>query len=277
MKLNVFVSNFLRNFPSLHSAIKQFYTKRLLMKPPATHPAGFQLLGSAAMQNGTFEPDETKQISDLLQSCDILVNVGANIGYYVCIARALGKSVVAVEPLDRNIQLLKQNIANNNWLDVEVLPIGLGDRESLQKIYGGGTAASLVPGWAGANRETYELVPVSTLDNVLSDRFANRQILILIDVEGFELNVIKGAIRQLGRHPRPIWFIEVCIDEHQPAGTDLNPDLEEVFELFWKHGYSAQKAGCETGIVSREDLKAWAKGQLLPKTHNFIFRTENTY
>jgi FkbM family methyltransferase len=256
----------------MHAAVKQFKTTRILLREPKKHPAGFLLRGSSAMEEGSFEPHETEQISNLLGVCDVFVNVGANIGYYVCLARNSGVTSIAIEPLYRNVQLLKSNLALNDWMDVEVYPLGLSDRVSLERIYGGGTAASLIPGWAGSNISNYELIAVSTLDNLLSDRFESKQLLILIDVEGFEFNVLQGAVRQLSRTPSPIWFLEVCIDEHQPAGGGINPKLMATFDLLWQHGYTAVKAGCETGPVSREDVAGWANSSGLPKTHNFVFR-----
>lgn len=272
MKINFLASKLLRRYPSVHSAVKQYYTRRLLSMTPGVHPAGFEILGPESMQDGSFEPEETGQIQALLQQTDVFVNVGANIGYYICIARQQGVPVVAVEPLDRNVQLLKKNMDVNGWNDVEVLPVGLGDRHSLERIYGGGTAASLVPGWAGAGTDSYELVPVTTLDSILGDRFSGQRILILVDVEGFELNVLKGAVRQLVRDPAPVWFMEICIDEHQPDGTKINPLLQNTFDIFWDHGYLAEKAGCEQGSVSKDNVMAWARGEDLPGTHNFVFR-----
>ena len=262
----------LRRFPVLYAAARGASAHRAISRPAVLTPLGFKMCGLNAMESGSFEPDETRQISALLREVTALVNIGANTGYYVCLARNAGAKVLAIEPLDQNVQILQRNILANGWNDVEIFPVGLGDRVDVMKLYGGGTAASLVEGWAGAAREHYRLVPVSTLDNVLGDRFAGEKILILMDVEGFELNVLRGALRQFTRKPAPVWFIEICIDEHQPSGVRINPNLVGTFEIFWRHGYHAEKAGSESGAVSEADVRAWAAGNQLPKTHNFIFR-----
>lgn len=262
----------IRKFPALYAGLKAFHNYRIVNKPAALTPHGFLLNGLASMQDGGFEPDETKQISELLEEVDIMVNIGANTGYYVCYARHKGVKVIAIEPLDQNVQILQRNIQANNWHDVEILPIGLGDSVGQLKLYGGGTAASLVEGWAGASKTHYRLVPVSTLDNVLSDRFKDKSLLIVIDVEGFELNVLKGAVLQLERKNAPIWFVEICIDEHQPGGRFINPNLIVTFDLFFSRGYLAEKAGAASGAVKREDVLEWQAGKNLPNTHNFIFK-----
>lgn len=267
-----FISKLFRRFPSFHAAVKAFYTRRLVLESPAEHPRGFKLLGPQSMRNGTFEPHETSQLVDLLKNASVFVNVGANIGYYVCVARSCGVQVVAIEPLDRNIQILKRNLDLNSWLDVELFPLGLGAQPSVERIYGGGTAASFVPGWAGAKTDSYDLVPVNTLDNLIFNRFSGERMLILIDVEGFELNVLAGGDLLLQRNPSPVWFIEICINEHQPEQGAINPNLRRTFESFWRHGYTAEMAGNASGAVVESDVDDWMAGKNLPNTHNFIFR-----
>lgn len=264
----------LKSYPPLHAAAKSFYTQKLLNADARVTTHGFGLLGPDSMVEGYFEPEETAQLIALFAKVDRFVNIGANVGYYVCLARKHGLPTVAIEPLERNAQLLKRNLYLNDWMDTEFIPVALGQDKDvgLTRIFGGGTAASLVLGWAGGTEETFELVAVSTLDNVLCNRFPNERLLFLIDVEGFELNVLRGSVEQLQRAPAPIWYVEICITEHQPAGISVNPSLMETFEIFWSNGYSAEKAGSEKGAVSREDVERWSLGQQLPQSHNFLFR-----
>jgi FkbM family methyltransferase len=183
----------------------------------------------------------------------------------------MGKQVVAIEPLERNVRLLKQNVISNQLHGVEIFQMAIGRQSGLEKIYGGGTAASLVRGWAGA-KQSAEVVSVNTLDHLLAGRFGDEIPLILIDVEGFELSVLKGASSVLAREPAPIWFIEICIDEHQPDCFQINPNLLETFNAFWAAGYQCEKAGSDRGLVSEHDVKNWCVALDIPKTHNFIFR-----
>lgn len=78
------------------------------------------------MAAGTFEPAETQLVRELLQDADILVNVGANVGYYCCHVLSIGKSVIAVEPIGRNLHYLLRNIHQNRWsAQAEVFPVAL--------------------------------------------------------------------------------------------------------------------------------------------------------
>lgn len=270
-----FALQLIKKIPMLYAGIQGVYNYKVVNRPPVETPYGFKMSGSSAMEAGRFEPEESKLIQFLLKGVDFFVNAGANTGYYVCLARQSGVNCIAFEPLDRNIQILQRNILANGWNDVELHPVGLGDGVGLLKLYGGGTGASLVEGWAGADNKNYRIVPVNKMDNFLADRLSGRKALILIDVEGYELNLLRGATRQLTSNPSPLWLVEICVNQHQPEGTTINPNLLETFEIFWENGYQAEKVGNETGIVSASEVHLWAKGKKLPLTHNFLFRRDS--
>ncbi len=77
--------------------------------PPRNPPWGFSFAGHDAMADGNFEPDVTKVVRRLLADEDVLVNVGANVGYYCCHALSMGKPVIAVEPN-------KQKLGTHNFV-----------------------------------------------------------------------------------------------------------------------------------------------------------------
>jgi FkbM family methyltransferase len=135
-----------------------------------TTPWGFKLAGNTAMKQGSFEPVETKLVRDILKDVDVLVNVGANIGYYCCHALSMGKQVIAIEPIQRNLYYLLKNIKSNGWNDAEVFPLALSNSTGVLEIYGGNTGASIVKGWAGTPESYVNLAPSSTMDEVLGER-----------------------------------------------------------------------------------------------------------
>ena len=98
---------------------------------PTKTPYGFLLSGNRDMEAGTFEVFESAVVKALLPRVDAVVNVGANIGYYVCLARSSGKHVVAFEPIGANMRFLLRNLMLNKWRDVDVFPIALGDRPGI--------------------------------------------------------------------------------------------------------------------------------------------------
>jgi FkbM family methyltransferase len=218
-------------------------------------PLGFAFAGNESMQAGAHEPDLTEHILGRLKACDAFIDVGANIGYYACIARKAGVHVVAVEPLQSNLAVLYRNLDRNGWEDVEIFPLGLGAAPGVLPLYGASTGASVIKGWSGSAASHKRLIPLSTLDIVLGDRFQGKRLVIKVDVEGGEHAMLLGAERTLARTPSPVWLLEVCLTQHHPGAW--NPEFRAVFETFWSRGYRVRTIEHVPRAVSREDVDRW--------------------
>lgn len=240
-------------------------------------PLGFKLTSGLhpayeLMRSGEFEIEETAIISRLLPKVDVFVDIGANLGYYTCLALQSGKSVVAFEPQQQNLQCLFQNLTANGWEDkAEVFPLALSDRPGLLTLYGAsGPSASLIKNWAGYSSRFKKTVPVSTLDNVLAGRFPGKHLFIKMDVEGAEYQVLKGALVTLTLSPKPVWLLEICLEEFHPEGS--NPDFQQIFQLFWENGYQAFTATEKPKLVSASVVASWVKnGHADSETFNYLF------
>lgn len=268
---------YLKAFADPFPKVSQFYrnTRDLLDRnnPSIKTPWGFQLAGHPAMAAGTFEPSETQLVRELLQEVDILVNVGANVGYYCCHALSMGKAVIAVEPIARNLHYLLRNIYENGWsAQAEVFSVALGAQASILKMWGGGTGASLVEGWAGIPKTYVTQVPVLTLDRILGNALDGKRALILVDVEGAEYPLLRGAMKTLKHAPRPLWMVEISSTTHQPQGLTFNPHLVSTFDLLFDHGYAAFTADADLKPIDANMVRKVYEGRDEFGTHNFIFR-----
>lgn len=245
-----------RHFPDAVGAIHSFrFARQRNSRTMSVTPFGFRFGGHRAMENGTFEPYEAGLISRFCSSGAVFVDVGANYGFFACLARQAGAYVIAIEPVQSNLEILYRNFAVNGWNDIEVLPLGLAAQPGISTIYGAGTAASMVQRWAGASETWKSTIALSTLDIVLSDRFAGEPLLVKIDVEGVELQVLQGAVKTLARNPAPVWLLEIVLTEHHPAG--LNPAFGDVFDRFRAAGYTAFALGPEERVVTADDVAQW--------------------
>jgi FkbM family methyltransferase len=267
--MNKFITLFrplISRFPKLALIYRSIRDGWLVDEEPPDTPMGFKMAGSGriqAMQEGNFEPEETQIAKKLLPHVDVFINIGANIGYYCCIALSYQKYVVAFEPLALNLRYLLQNIKANNWESrIEVFPLALSNKVGIIELYGGSTGASIIEEWPYAWDET-TLVPSSTLDNVLGSRFQSDRCLIIVDIEGAEKLMLDGAASWINRDLKPIWMVEIWINT-EPALS--------IFQAFWDSGYEAWTADEQCRAVQSDEVKHIIKGgKNTLQTHNFLF------
>lgn len=261
------------HYPRVASIYRGVRDQLAYMDEPVVTPWGFKLSGNLAMAKGEFEPIETEVVINILQDVDVLVNVGANIGYYCSHALHMGKSVIAFEPMQRNLRFLCQNVKANNWKNIEIYPVALSNQVGVLEIYGADTGASIVKGWAGTPESYVTLVPSTSLDNVLGSRLQGRKVLVLIDVEGAEKGVLEGATALLRNEPKPLWLLEISSTEHQPQGIAVNPHFAATFKIMLDAGYEAFTADKLMRRITWAEIEAVQNGEAdMFGTHNFLFR-----
>ena len=219
---------------------------------------GFFFNGYESMEKGEFDPTETVIIEDLIDSFDIFINIGANIGYFVCKSLNKGVPTIAFEPNQYNIKMLLKNVEANKFsTNFHFFPVALSDKHGIFPMYGAYTASSLIDGWMGQKKSN--LVQVSTFDKTATSLIANKSCFVVIDIEGAELNCLKGAHTLLNSENDIVFFIEVSMGEHFPQHIEVNPNLYETFSLMDSYGYKAYTADyklrkIELSEVSRINL-----------------------
>lgn len=223
------------------------------------------------MQTGRFEPVETALLQRCMDRATVFIDVGANVGFYSCLARSVGKHTVAIEPVNDNLRYLYRNLRANGWNDVEVWPLAVGARPGLMTLYGAKTGASLVPGWAGVSSAYSRTTAVSTLDLIVGSRFDGHDIVIKVDVEGAEYEVLQGAKKLLSCTPKPVWLVEILRDLHRPGG---NPDFHSTFELMRSAGYNVFKANAALTPVSESDVADMMANRQQPDVISWVFSAD---
>jgi len=143
----------------------------------------------------------------VLRSSDkpLIVDVGAYVGAYTIEACAAGASVVALEPDLDNFKVLKFNIELNECISAKALQVAAGNKEGVAPLYQGVsyTSMSIQHNFEYSTRHVKVYVKVSTLDNILSSECwipgSYIDYLKIVDVEGAELDVLRGATGTLQR------------------------------------------------------------------------------
>ena len=232
---------------------------------------GFFFNGNTSMENGEFEPNETKIIESLLTSFDLFVNIGANTGYYVC--RALNKNIptIAFEPNQLNTNFLLRNVRANNFeSNFLFFPVALGNQCGILPMFGSSTGASLIEGWNG-QKNSY-LVPIFTFDKIAQQFVENKSCLVLLDIEGAEFDCLKGCYSILSSKNNNIFLIEISMVEHQPSRRKINPNLLKTFNLMSDYGYTAFTADSKLRKVDLKEVAEIESSYVNTfQTHNFLF------
>jgi FkbM family methyltransferase len=158
------------------------------------------------------EPLATSLIEQHVRPGMTVVEVGANIGYYALLETRLvgsGGKVIAIEPVPRNVEGLRRNVRNNGRTNIEVHQLAIADRNGTLPMYLSARSNwhSLLP---TPSAETC-MVPVSTLDDFLFSAPPDSVDLIRMDVEGYEIEIIKGMQRVLSVYD-PYLLIEIHPD-----------------------------------------------------------------
>jgi len=149
-----------------------------------------------------------KSLSNRIQNGYCVYDVGANMGYYSLIfSKLVGPegSVISFEPSFINFNKLNENVKHS--ANITTLNIGVGSSESLLFISQGADdigATSRISDKAIGNGQWVDIVPIDKI--VTQNRFPNA---IKIDVEGFEVEVIEGAVNVLKREELKVVGIEV--------------------------------------------------------------------
>lgn len=163
---------------------------------------------------------------------DLCVNVGANVGVYTlqCAywSRPSGR-VVAFEPNPHARAILEQHIRWNHMDDrVEVVDAAVSDRAGTASFFVDGTSDGRSR--LGAANSALRAVNPIQVRTVTLDAFCHAAPdWLLIDVEGFEIQVLRGA-RQIIPKCRGL-LVELHSGDWEVAGTS-RADLERLLEEF---------------------------------------------
>jgi FkbM family methyltransferase len=176
---------------------------------------------------GWWEKLETSLFRAALQQGDVVVDAGANVGYYSLIAaRGVGSrgAVHAFEPAHHVRELLMRMAHTNRLENLEIHSAALSDREEDIRVYLSQDNFGdhrTVP--AGEDR-WYVGGHATELDKTLP--IGNGGISVLkIDTQGAEASIVRGAKRTIAKSPDVTLFMEFWPEALRRAGEDRPVEL----------------------------------------------------
>jgi len=147
--------------------------------------------------HATREAISVEIVKNLVHKGDIVLEAGANIGYYAILeSKLVGKkgSVYAVEPIRENFELLTKNIALNKLRNVKPYHLAFNDRDTELEI-NIGSEGNLHTPRAISNRLRVERVKSVSIDSFFKNK--KKPIFMRMDIEGYEDVVLSGAEKTL--------------------------------------------------------------------------------
>lgn len=237
--------NYLRKFPLDYG--KNRLAARV--KVPAT-PSLLFTTGSGVKMNldlreyqmkqiylyGWYEKNTLRHLLKMARPDWTFVDVGANVGFYsLTLAQRLTQgSVHAFEPNPGTFDTLAANAALNTFPHLHLHSFGLSDATGTLTLtfdpHNLGTASAFKT--EGSRRE---VISLRALDEVCETEKIGRVDLIKVDIEGGEMNFIKGATETLRRNRQLVLVAEIAEENCRRAGYTG----EELFNRIAEMGFRA--------------------------------------
>jgi FkbM family methyltransferase len=191
---------------------------------------------------GFWEPAITSFIRHRLSPGDIFIDVGANIGYYTCLASTLvgatGK-VHAIEALPSIYEALVESVSINHAKNVRTYNCAVYDREGTVRLFHGpatniGMTTSYEGKARGAGMVEATEVKAMPLFQIVDHAELYDAKLVKIDVEGAEWFVLNGLRDHLTKfRPETEWLLEINPD----AVNDQGGKVDDILKWFKDAGY----------------------------------------
>jgi FkbM family methyltransferase len=166
---------------------------------------------------GSYEIDIQLAIKLRLKPGQVFYDIGANVGYYSLLAsRYIDTTgfVVAFEPLPRNIEYLSRHASLNKLNNLQIIPMAVSDRSGKDNF-----SYTDDPSACHITPEGDTEVMVTTLDKLVKEKKIPPPNIIKVDIEGSEIDFLKGAVDSLIAH-HPLIFMAI----HSP----------QLFKLLFK-------------------------------------------
>ena len=216
---------------------------------------------------GTREKEHIYILQRELKEGMVVLDIGANIGYYALMEAALvGEQghVYAVEPSPQNYLLLNKNVKLNDFEKViETFQIGISDRIGVAKLHlaSSSNLHTFHPIKYNYTQDDYLSdnvidVPTTTISDFAGDK--KKIDLIRMDIEGYEVEAFRGMMKILVEDR---FSPKILFETHRPKYDDKKHSIKKAMTDLFKEGY------CVKIIVSdNEPMGKFRERNYYPET-----------
>lgn len=182
-----------------------------------------------------YERNSVRYLKKMVKEGAICIDGGANSGFYsLTFARLAGEKgqVHAFEPVSINFDRFKKNASLNRFPQLTLNQVGLSDEAKSMEIHFGGNNLGTASLYTQDKGKT-ETIPLRTLDSYCEEKGIEQIDFLKIDVEGAELECLKGAQEVIRRSPNLVLIMEIMDANCQRAGYSA----EELFQFVTDLGF----------------------------------------
>jgi len=200
---------------------------------------------------GVFEVTSTEVVRKLVKPGNVVIDVGANIGYYtVLLSKLVGDAgkIISFEPTENYRKILQKNIDENNITNCMIFPYGLSNQNINAEICIGECSATMH--WVDNIRpQNTENITLYKLDDIVDKLGVSQIDFIKVDIDGHEPAFLDGAKRTLTNYD-PVILLEVNHLNYLDYGITAWDFYEQLIN--WKYNIYYEE-GLEL-IENRKDF-----------------------
>lgn len=186
---------------------------------------------------GEYEKALTEIVDALLRKGDVCLDVGANFGWYTTLfwkrCKPLGQTH-SFEPVPTTFHELQQNVAlmgNPANVFINNLALGEGPHDTTINVFTGlPTGHASFSDQGRSDAVSFEC-KVVTLDAYLEEKKVSDINFVKVDIEGTELQFLRGAKRLFRQSVPPIFLMEIALSQTRNFGYLPNDVVVFISEL----------------------------------------------
>ena len=160
---------------------------------------------------GSYENIELNWVEKNLNTGDVFIDIGANIGVYTLTAAqkiAQGK-VYAFEPFEQNHNSLLSNIELNTFQNIQVEKLAIAEcKKNISLFYDEADKNLGMVSAYNASMKNETIIKAVALDDYAAENKINKIAIVKMDIEGNELFALQGMKNILNYH-QPKLLIEI--------------------------------------------------------------------
>ena len=217
------------------------------------------IIGKALSTYGIYDLILTEILYRIVESGDKCIDVGANIGYTTGIMSyrsGINGKIYSLEPSSTIYSILTNNVVgfqkSFGFNNIELIKIGVSDHVGVASFFinsNNSGESKILSSFENDHQDketSIEEIQITTLDEVLSKEKPFK--VLKIDVEGHELEVLKGSTNLLKSKS----ILNIVFENHEKGESPIIPFLKEYgYDIFLlKKGLLGPKIDPELGSHS---------------------------